>query len=219
MNRPGVPARVPFTAAERALVGRLDTPPRVQRWLRSLPYNWELSGPTARTFRGVVRTGTAHCLEAALCAAAVLESHGHDPLLLDITSRDRLDHVVFPFRQGGRWGAVARSRCAGLEGRKPAFRDLDALVRSYMAPFIDTTGRVTGYGLLDLRSLPTGRWRLHPGNVWHVEAALNTHRHRRLPTPEGLYRRERRRFDAWHAAQGFPEHAWPTAYPGRDKWL
>ena len=211
-----------FTPTERRLVARLDTPFAVQTWLNGLPYNWERHGETARTLRGVVRTGTAHCLEAALSAANILEQHGHPPLLLDIESTDRLDHVLFVWQApDGRWGSVARSRCPGLHGRKPVFASLEALVRTYMAPFIDTTGRVKGYGLLDLRTLPTTQWRLHPGNVFHVEAALNAHRHHPLPTPATEYRKWRAKFDAWWEANGRPDHAWPTHYAAKEKssWL
>jgi hypothetical protein len=211
--------RAAFTPRERALADRLRTPEAVQRWLSSLPYNWELRGPTARTFRGVVRTGRAHCLEAALSAACILEQHGFPPLLVDIESTDRLDHVLFAFRRGGRWGAVARSRCPGLHGRKPVFRDLAALVRSYRAPYVDQTGRVKGFGLLDLRTLPTGRWRLDPGNVFHVEDALNANAHVPLPTPEPEYRFWKARFDRWWEANGRPAHAWPVHYPGRRHWM
>ena len=35
-----------FTRAERALVARLNTPAKVQRWLNALPYNTEQGGPT-----------------------------------------------------------------------------------------------------------------------------------------------------------------------------
>lgn len=199
---------------------RLRTPEQVQGWLTGTPYNWEKRGETARTFRGVVRRRTAHCLEAALSAACILEQHGLPPLLMDIESTDRLDHVLFVFQRGGRWGAVGRSRCPGLHGRKPVFRSLRALARSYSAPFIDTTGRVKGFGLLDLRDLPTGRWRLAGGDVFHVEDALNANRHTPLPTPEGEYRRWKARFDAWWEEHGRPDHAWPVFadYPNLSTW-
>ena len=66
--------RLPFTAAERRVVARLRTPAAVQHFLNRLPYNNEPApgGATLRSFRGVVRTGTAHCMEAALAAAVIL---------------------------------------------------------------------------------------------------------------------------------------------------
>ena len=63
------PPRLPLTPAERRLIARLRTPLAVQRWLNALPYNTERGGETLRSFRGVVQTGRAHCLEAALSAA------------------------------------------------------------------------------------------------------------------------------------------------------
>src|SRR5687767_6097881 len=76
------PPALPFTAAERHLVQRLRTPDAVQRWLNALPYNTENERDTMRSFRGVVRTGTAHCLEAAISAAVILEQHGYPPIVL-----------------------------------------------------------------------------------------------------------------------------------------
>ena len=206
-----------FTPAERRLVRRLRTPAQVQGWLNTFPYNWELRGETARTFRGVVARKTAHCLEAALSAATILEQHGHPPLLMDIESTDQLDHVLFIWQaRDGSWGSIARSRCTGLHGRKPVFRTLRALAKSYSAPFIDPTGRVKGFGVLDLRDLDVD-WRLSRRNVWAVEDALNENRHTPLPTPEKEYRYWKRRFDAWWEANGRPAHDWPVFYPAEDK--
>jgi hypothetical protein len=215
-----VPA-LDLTPTEEALVRRLDTPEKVQAWLSRMPYNWERRGPTARTFRGVVRNGTAHCLEAALSAACILEQHGFPPLLIDVESVDLLDHVLFVFQRGSTWGAVGRSRCHGLHGRKPVFPTLRALAKSYSAPFIDTTGRVKGWGLLELRDLPTGQWRLSTRNVFHVEDALNANRHHPLPTPDAEYRKWKARYDAWWRANGKPAHDWPdfADYPRRDSWM
>ena len=105
-------------------------------------------GDTLRSFRQVVRRGTAHCLEAALFAACVLEQHGYPPLLMGLESVDLLDHVIFVYRHRGRWGSVARSRDPGLHGRKPVFRSPRALAESYFDPYIDYTGRVTGYSVV-----------------------------------------------------------------------
>ena len=124
----------------------------MQRFLNRLPYNEEPHGrATLRSFRGVVREGCAHCLEAALFAATVLEQHGYPPLVLSFESIDELDHVIFVYRQNGGWGSVARSRDPGLHGRKPVFATLRALALSYADPYIDFTGRLKGYAVVDLR--------------------------------------------------------------------
>ena len=66
------------------------------------------------SFREVLKRNEAHCLEAAVAAAVILEQHGYPPLLLDLESIDLLDHVIFVFRQRGRWGSIGRSRDIGL---------------------------------------------------------------------------------------------------------
>lgn len=211
----GPPPRSAFTPRERALVARLRTPEHVQRWLSDLPYNWERRGETLRTFRGVVAHGRAHCLEAALSAAAVLEQHGYPPLLVDLESVDDLDHVVFVFRRRGRFGAVARSRDPGLHGRKPVYRNLHALVASYAAPYIDLTGRIEGYGVLDLRTV-RGDWRLSPRNAWWVEQALIDNGHRPFRVSDAYYQRWHRRYQRFKEAH--PRER-PTYYGNRQHWL
>ena len=84
-----------FTPKERRLIKRLRTPAGVQHFLNELPYNDEPNGATLRSFRGVDRHGAAHCLEAALAAAVILEQHGYPPLVLSFESIDELDHVIF----------------------------------------------------------------------------------------------------------------------------
>src|SRR5436309_16118202 len=103
------PGREAFTSKEWKLIKRLNTPAKVQRWLTSLPYNWERRGGTMRSFREVVKRNEAHCLEAAVAAAVILEHWGLPPLLLDIESVDLLDHVIFVFQIVGRWGSIGRS--------------------------------------------------------------------------------------------------------------
>ncbi len=186
-----------LTPRERAVVQACTTPRQVQRWLRQLPYNWERRGPTLRSFRGVVRAGKAHCLEAVLAAAAVLDQHGYPPLVLDLESEDGLDHVVFVFQADGRWGAVAKSRDEGLHGRRPVFRSLRELVYSYVDPYVDGSGRIVGYGLAHLDELVRVDWRLSEEDVWEVERALLRMPHRRLRTSDRRHREVLRRYLAW----------------------
>lgn len=209
------PPRDAFTPRERAIIARLRTPDQVQRWLESLPYNHEERGETLRTFRGVVRVGKAHCLEGALCAATILEQHGYPPTLLDLSSIDDLDHVLFLFRKGGRFGTVARSRDPGLHGRKPVFRSIRDLVYSYVDPYVDFTGRIDGYGTLDLRALRID-WRLSRGNVWGLERALIAMPHTPLKTSDRRYRWWHERYKNYKARH--PDRR-PTYYPGRHLWL
>lgn len=209
---PGKPA---FRPREWAVIRRCRTPRRVQRYLNALPYNHE-KPETLRTFRGIVSRHTAHCLEAALAAATILEQHGYPPLLLDLESQDGLDHVLLLFRRRGCYGTVARSRDAGLHGRKPVYRRLRDLVMSYFDPYIDGTGRITGYGVFDLRTLKRCDWRLSERNVWAVERALIRFRHKKLKSSHRRYRSMLRRYRAFRKKH--PRRP-ATFYSSRPHWL
>ena len=208
---------VAFTPRERRLIARLRTPTRVQRYLNRLPYNEEPHGrATLRSFRGVIRHGAAHCLEAALFAATVLSANGYPPLLLSFESIDELDHVIFVYRRGGRWGSVARSRDPGLHGRRPLFATARALALSYFDPYIDLTGRITGYAVVDLDALMGGYdWRLAHTNVWKVERALLDCPHRPIASSNVRVNRLRARYRRF--VRAYPGHK-PVKYPGRERW-
>jgi hypothetical protein len=210
------PPLTAFTAAERRLVARLRTPAAVQAWLNRLPYNDEPGGETLRSFRGVVRHGAAHCLEAALAAAVLLEQHGWPPLVLSFESIDQLDHVIFVYRQDGQWGSVARSRDPGLHGRQPLFRRARDLALSYVDPYVDFTGRITGYAVADLDAL-MGRydWRLSRKNVWRVEQALIDYPHRAIRSSDARIDRLRTKYFAFK--RRFPDWK-PVNYRGRERW-
>lgn len=212
-----IPPLEAFTARERHLIERLTTPRRVQRWLNALPYNHERSGETLRSFRGVVRAGMAHCLEAALAAAVILEQHGHPPLVMSLESQDWLDHVVFLYRQESGWGAIARSRDPALNGRKPLFRSPRGVAQSYVEGYIDRTGRIRAYGVVNLdEALGDYDWRLSPKNVWKVERMLIRWPHRRIRTSDRRYRVLRRRYVDYVERHG--RKPW-RCYSGRERWL
>jgi hypothetical protein len=188
----------------------------VQRWLNRLPYNTETPPrpETLRSFREVVRHRSVHCLEAALFAACVLSEHGFPALVMSLKSSDLLDHVIFVYRQRGRWGSVARSRDPGLHGRKPVFRSARALAMSYFDPYIDFTGAITGYAVFDLARLGGYDWRLARRNVWAVERALLRLPHKPIKGSRARIRRFRRRYRAHMAAH----RKKPLFYSGREKW-
>ncbi len=198
------PPRSAFTAAERRLIDRLRTPAAVQGFLNDLPYNTEPppDPATLRTFRGVVREQTAHCLEAALTAAVILEQHGFPPLVMSLESVDELDHVIFVYRRGDRWGSVARSRDPGLHGRRPVFRTLRHLALSYVDPYVDRTGCIRAYGSTDLRVLGRYDWRLARGNVFKVERLLYEIPHRPIRPSAARIERLRRKYIAYLEAHG-----------------
>ena len=206
-----------FTPVERRLIARLRTPAAVQSFLNELPYNTEPAPgrATLRSFRGVVRRGTAHCLEAALAAAVILEQHGYPPLVLSFESIDELDHVLFVYRSRGRWGSIARSRDPGLHGRKPVFATPRALALSYVDPYVDYTGRVTGYTVVDLRVMGDYDWRLSEKNVWKVERMLLETPHRPMRSSDRRFARMRERYCAFR--KQYPDRK-PLFYRDMHKW-
>ena len=212
----GKPGRQEFTAREWRLVETHRTPARVQRYLSRMRYNWEKCGGTLRSFREVVRRGEAHCLEAALVAAVILEQHGYPPLLLSLESQDKLDHVIFVFRRDGRWGSIGRSRDIGLHGRRPVFRDLRHLAHSYFDPYVDAKARITGYGLASMYELGGYDWRFSPRNVWKVERHLQVIPHKPLRSSERRYRRLLARYKEFHALH--PDRS-PDYFDNRDTWM
>jgi hypothetical protein len=207
-----------FTPAERRIIRRCRTPEAVQAFLNRLPYNTEPppGGATLRSFRGVVRTGTAHCMEAALAAAVILEQHGYPPLILSFESIDELDHVLFVYRRRGRWGSIGRSRDPGLHGRRPVFRTARDLALSYVDPYVDYHGRVTGYTVVDMRMLMGDYdWRLSEKNVWRAERALLDAPHRPIRSSDARFDRLRRKYVEFRKEN---EGRKPLYYRGRQTW-
>jgi hypothetical protein len=222
-----------FSPAERRLIARLRTPLAVQQYLNALPYNTEPppGRATLRSFRGVVRHHTAHCLEAALLAATVLEQHGFPPLVISFESIDELDHVIFVYQKRGRvpfsrasgekgtrplfWGSVARSRDPGLHGRRPVFATTRALAASYLDTYVDLTGRIQAFALVDLRVMGSYDWRLSEKNVWKVERMLLDTKHHPLRMSDARFRDVRARYAAFK--ERHPDRK-PLFYEGRETW-
>ena len=209
-------SRNAFTAAEWKLIQRLNTPAKAQHYFSSLPYNREPNGPTMRSFRELVKHKEAHCLEAAVAAAVILEPHGYPPLLLDLESHDLLDHVIFVFKHNGGWGAVARSRDIGLHGRKPVYRSLRDLAWSYFDPFVDFSGRLKGYAVTNLYSLGNYDWRFSPRNMRKIEDHLRAIPHRKMHSSDVRYERLLARYHRYK--KRFPDRS-PSYYDSRAKWL
>ena len=73
------------------------------------------------------------------------------------------------------WGSVARSRDPGLHGRKPVFATPRALAASYLDTYVDLTGRIKAFALVDLRVMGDYDWRL--SETERVEGRAHAARH------------------------------------------
>lgn len=211
-----IPGKEAFTRKEWELIQTLRTPAQVQSYFTSLPYNWERNGGTLRSFREVLKVGEAHCLEAAVAAAVILEQHGYPPLLMDIESVDLLDHVIFVFQKDRKWGSIGRSRDIGLHGRRPLFRSLRDLTWSYFDPYVDFSGRIKGYGVTSLYDLGNYDWRFSPRKMTKIEDHLRVIPHRKIRSSDIRYQRLLARYHQYK--KRYPDRS-PSYYDNRSQWM
>ncbi len=170
-----------FTRKEKILLRKLNTPAKVQDFLNRLKFNFEKDGETLKSPVQVLRTGSAHCMEAALLGAYILSLHGYPPLVLHLEATEEdFDHVVAPFRQYGRFGALSKTNHAVLRYREPVYKSIRELVMSYFHEyFSNRNGRKTlrKYSKpLNLNAFDKD-WISRGNNLWDVDRKLNSTRH------------------------------------------
>ncbi len=126
-----------WTKDEIKFLKTFSDPDMIQGFLDSLEYNpnYECRSP-----RWVMRKRSAHCFEGALFAAAALNFLGYPPLIVDMKAYNDDDHVIAVFREGGHWGAVAKSNFTTLRFREPVYRSLRELVMSYFDFYFNIAG-------------------------------------------------------------------------------
>jgi hypothetical protein len=110
---------------------------------------------------------------------------------------------------------VARSRDPGLHGRRPLFATPRALALSYFDPYVDLTGCVKAYAVVDLRVLGAYDWRLAHGNVWKVERLLLDWPHRRIDSSRSRVAALRDQYRAFRNEHGYKPWKY---YRGRERW-
>jgi hypothetical protein len=134
-----------YNEIEIKIFKKLDSPKKIQDFLAfKIKHNPAKDGVECRSPREVLRKGKAHCMEGALLAAAILEFHGHKPLLLDLRSTDDdLDHVVALFKQFGCFGAISKTNHVVLRYREPVYKTLRELALSYFHEYFLDNGKKT----------------------------------------------------------------------------
>ena len=175
-----------FHARERAVLERLNTPAKIQKFVDDLDYNKEEDGETCRSPRRVLRDRTAQCMEGALFAAAALRANGYAPLIVDLEAVRDDDHILAVFRRNGHWGAIAKSNYAGLRFRDPVYRSLRELVMSFFEHYYNPAGEKTlrRYSRpVDLRRFDCIQWMTAERDLWEIGEYLVTIVHRPLLTP------------------------------------
>ena len=174
-----------LSKAEFAVLRRLDSPGKVQRFLYGLRQNFEPEGDTCNSVREVLRSRRAHCIEGAMLAAAALWVHGEPPLLLDFQAVRDFDHVVALYKRRGRWGAISKTNGPGLRGRDPVYRSLRELSMSYLHEYANRRDHKTlrTYSRpFDLRAMRTAHWVTAEDGAWDVADRLEALPHYRLLT-------------------------------------
>ena len=195
-----------FMPAERRKLRALRTPHGVQQLLDDMPYHL---ATTAWSPRRVLREHTAHCLEAAIFAAAALRVLGFPPLLLDLEAEHDTDHVIAVFKQRGHWGAVAKSNYNGLAYREPIHRTLRELVMSYFYAYFNLRRERTLRTFsrpVNLARFDDLEWMTTEKEVWFIPEHLLTIAHTPLMTPSMAKRLtglDKRSFEA-----GLVGHRW-----------
>lgn len=171
------------------LAKELKTTEGVQRYLDTLEYNVKDTMKSAiKVYEGQI----AHCMEGAFLAAAICEHFNMPPLIVSMESQDNLDHVIFVYKTQTGWGAIGKSRDDDLSGRKPVFRSIRDLVWSYYLPYIDETGRITGYQLAHLDETQVN-WRFAKRNIWDAESYLIELKHKELKSSDKQYLRHKKK--------------------------
>ena len=170
-----------FQKDQLAVLSRLDSPKKIQDFLDyEIAYNNEISGDTCLSPLSVLAQKRAHCIEGAMLAAAAFMFHNKPGLLLDLRANNRDDdHVIAPFVENGRWGAVAQSHFCGLRYREPIYSSFAELAKSYFEFYYNDRAEKTlrEYSVpLDAATLQKD-WVDSKGDVFFVSERLDEIRH------------------------------------------
>lgn len=163
-----------LTPREAAALRRLSPPWRIQRFLDE-EVGYDVSGKSCRSPRRVLRERKARCLDGALFAAAALRLQGHRPLVVDLEAVYDSDHVLAVFRDGGGWGAIARSNFSGLRYREPIHRTVRELVLTYFEAYFNYRREKTlrAYSRpIDLSRFDSLGWMTAEEDLWAIARAL-----------------------------------------------
>src|SRR3990167_9477123 len=167
-----------LSRVEKKLFRSLSTPAKIQNYLNTIRIN---VAETCYSPRQVLKRRTAHCLEGAIFAAAVLWSHGERPLLLDLRSATNDDdHVVALYQRHQHWGALSQTNHAVLRYREPVYWTVRELAMSYFHEYFLDNGKKTllSYSTpLDLRRFRTKHWMTAENDLWYIATALDDQPH------------------------------------------
>ena len=170
-----------YNQQEIKILKKLNSPRKIQDYLNRLKINFEKKGETCMSPRFVLKTKTAHCMEGALLAAAALEFHGFEPLLIDLrAAKHDLDHVIAVFEKNGFWGAISKTNHAVLRFREPIYKSIRELVISFFHEYFDDKGKknLREFSLpINLNRFNKLNWRTSEENLWDIPYELDKAKH------------------------------------------
>jgi len=176
-----------WTNPEIELFEKFKMPEAIQEFLNDMPYD-AVDQETNRSPRYVIREKRANCFEGALLAAAIMEYHGHEPRIIDMTAHNDDDHLIMVYRTRGHWGAIAKSNTTTLRGREPVYDTPKELVMSYFDFYFNVAGDKTLRGYtwpVNLKKFNKYNWRTTSDNLdLTVAKELNSIKHNDILTPE-----------------------------------
>jgi len=170
-----------WTKEEKNFFKSLSCPDKIQSYLDSLLYNPEDASLSPRY---VLLSGDGHCLEGAMLAAAVLEFHGHPPLVVDLQSLSFDDpHVIAVYQYKSRWGSIAKSNTSLLAGRSPVYGSIRELVLSYFDFYFDYSGKksLLAYSNpINLNDYNDQNWRTSEDDLMDLGISFNHYPHQKI---------------------------------------
>lgn len=167
---------------EREIFKKCNSPRKIQDLLDSIPINFEQSGDSFLSPREVLKQNRAHCIEAACLAAAILQFHRQQPLIIDLTAvREDEDHVIAVFRQHGHWGALSKTNHAVLRYREPIYKTIRELVVSYFHEYIKNETKkktLRSYtNPINLRQFNAKGWITDEKDLWYIVDEIYATKH------------------------------------------
>ncbi len=180
------------TKEEIKLFRQLNTPQKIQDFVRKLPFNFDDRWGSCLSPRKVLRKNKADCVEGALFAAAVLEFHGAKPLVLDLRSVKKpydADHVVALFKMDGFWGCISKTNHGVLRYRDAIYKNVRELVMSFFNEYFLQDGLKTlrEYSVpLDMNYFNNIGWRTSEKNLSEVLEHLDKIKHYKILSPKQI---------------------------------
>ncbi|MBP7006640.1 MAG: hypothetical protein KBC44_01640 [Candidatus Pacebacteria bacterium] len=169
-----------FTKKEMQFIRKLNTPSKIQDFLNTIKFNFELKGETLKSPLRVIREKNAHCFEGALLGAYMLSLNGYRPLILHLqATKNDFDHVIVPFQKDKYWGALSKTNHSVLRYREPVYKNIRELVMSYFHEYFTKDGKknLRRYSNpLDLRSIKSD-WVSSQEDLWFIDKILDDVRH------------------------------------------